>query len=550
MRRIRIAKRGEAGIKLVWAREGRENTGRGAPILVGENFMPVFSGTAAADRIVGSAEADQIYGLDGNDILYGVDGNDWLVGGLGADIMVGGLGDDSYDVDSAGDQVVERAGEGIDRVRASISHQLAANIEILTLSGTADINGFGNALDNTILGNAGNNVLNGGAGNDAMAGGAGNDTYDVDSTEDVVSEGANAGYDRVRASANYILGANVEELVMVGTGDIGGLGNSLDNTLIGNSGANAFSGLGGNDWISGGAGDDSISGGAGLDQIFGGSGGDYFIVRSGDLVAGERYDGGDGDDGLELRRSSGSTSIDLSGVNITGIERLFAAGGYTQVSLTAGQADSLKVVSFEGLNNPSILQVTNGGLIDLSDATQLAVQTLRLSDSGNTLILPGTGFNLPEVQGGAGADVVQGGPLSSEIHGNGGDDDLRGDAGFDLLEGGAGDDRLTGGAGDDWLVGGAGADQFIYHAGANGLDHVSDFIASAGEDKLVFEDLLHGTFSYRGAAAFTAGGNSEARFSGEDVLVDTDGNGTVDITIYLTGMTTASQLQASDFVFS
>ncbi len=142
--------------------------------------MPVFSGTAAADRIVGSADADQIYGLDGNDTLYGGNGNDWLIGGLGADILVGGLGDDSYDVDSAGDQVVERAGEGIDRVRASISHQLAANVEILTLTGTADINGFGNALDNTIVGNAGNNVLNGGAGNDAMAGGAGNDIYDVD----------------------------------------------------------------------------------------------------------------------------------------------------------------------------------------------------------------------------------------------------------------------------------------------------------------------------------------------------------------------------------
>ncbi|WP_052121102.1 calcium-binding protein [Inquilinus limosus] len=84
--------------------------------------MPVFSGTAAADRIVGSADADQIYGLDGNDTLYGLGGNDWLVGGAGADILIGGLGDDSYDVDSASDQVVERAGEGIDRVRASVSH--------------------------------------------------------------------------------------------------------------------------------------------------------------------------------------------------------------------------------------------------------------------------------------------------------------------------------------------------------------------------------------------------------------------------------------------
>ncbi|WP_321959488.1 calcium-binding protein [Burkholderia cenocepacia] len=40
-----------------------------------------------------------------------------------------------------------------------------------------DINGTGNALDNTIIGNRGSNVLDGGAGNDILVGGLGNDTY-------------------------------------------------------------------------------------------------------------------------------------------------------------------------------------------------------------------------------------------------------------------------------------------------------------------------------------------------------------------------------------
>ncbi|WP_232451380.1 calcium-binding protein [Burkholderia ubonensis] len=40
-----------------------------------------------------------------------------------------------------------------------------------------DIDGTGNALDNTIVGNRGNNVLDGGAGNDILVGGLGNDTY-------------------------------------------------------------------------------------------------------------------------------------------------------------------------------------------------------------------------------------------------------------------------------------------------------------------------------------------------------------------------------------
>lgn len=40
-----------------------------------------------------------------------------------------------------------------------------------------NINGTGNALDNTLVGNRGNNMLTGGKGNDTLIGGAGNDTY-------------------------------------------------------------------------------------------------------------------------------------------------------------------------------------------------------------------------------------------------------------------------------------------------------------------------------------------------------------------------------------
>jgi Ca2+-binding RTX toxin-like protein len=51
-----------------------------------------------------------------------------------------------------------------------------ANVENLTLTGTAAINGTGNELNNAIIGNGGANSLSGGDGNDSLAGGAGNDS--------------------------------------------------------------------------------------------------------------------------------------------------------------------------------------------------------------------------------------------------------------------------------------------------------------------------------------------------------------------------------------
>ncbi|MFM6516547.1 MAG: calcium-binding protein, partial [Microcystis panniformis] len=51
------------------------------------------------------------------------------------------------------------------------------NVENLLLTGSGNLNGTGNALNNQITGNSGNNSLIGGAGIDTLTGGAGADNF-------------------------------------------------------------------------------------------------------------------------------------------------------------------------------------------------------------------------------------------------------------------------------------------------------------------------------------------------------------------------------------
>jgi Ca2+-binding RTX toxin-like protein len=176
-----------------------------------------FNGTSAADTLTAGDGHDLLQGLGAADRLSGVAGNDTLEGGNGNDTLNGGDGNDA---------------------------------------------------------------LKGDSGNDSMTGGAGNDSYWVDSAADQVVEGSGAsgGIDTVNSPFAYTLGANVENLVLLGAVNLAGTGNNLANRITGNNGANALTGKGGNDTLIGGGGDDDLFGDAGNDSMVGGAGNDRFFV--------------------------------------------------------------------------------------------------------------------------------------------------------------------------------------------------------------------------------------------------------------------------------
>ena len=264
--------------------------------LAGNSYIgtSTYEFTTGHNVITGTANADNLTGTSAVDLIYGLVGNDTIDGGAGADSMEGGLGNDTYVVDNAGDSVTETStlASEIDTVKSSIDYTLGANLENLTLTGSA-INGTGNTLKNIITGNGNDNILDGAAGIDTLAGGLGNDTYIIDLTvagklEDTITETGGIDTLQLRGTTTNIAAVtltldkaleNLDASATV-TSLLNLTGNTLDNILTGNATNNVLRGLVGNDTLIGDAGNDMLMGGLGLDNLSGGLGNDTFVFDS------------------------------------------------------------------------------------------------------------------------------------------------------------------------------------------------------------------------------------------------------------------------------
>jgi Ca2+-binding RTX toxin-like protein len=379
----------------------------------------------SVENLVGSALSDALTGNNAVNRLTGLGGDDFLNGGGGADILVGGFGDDSYTIDSAGDVVVELAGEGGDRIASFITVTLGANVEELQLMGSGNLDGTGNGLVNALTGNNGNNTLDGKAGADIMEGLGGNDTYVVDDAGDEVFEAAGLGVDMVRSSVSFLLGANVENLVLTGNADIAGIGNVEANTIVGNAGDNT---------IIGGLADDVVRGGKGNDV--------YVVIDAGDVVveqAGEGIDRVETDISFTLAANVENLLLVGSATNGTGNALANTLTGNGLANVLDGKAGADTMVGGDG---GDVYVVDDAGDVVTELANQgsdaiWSVISRSLAANVETLLLLGS----------ANIDGT-GNALANTIFGNGGDNVLDGGGGGDILRGGVGNDAYIADAAD------------------------------------------------------------------------------------------------------
>lgn len=378
-------------------------------------------------------------GTSGNDTLTGTSGNDTLDGGAGADSMTGGAGNDTYVVDNSGDQTIELANGGTDVVMSSITWSLGSEVENLTLTGTASINGTGNSKSNVLTGNSGNNVLTGGAGADTMIGGAGNDIYKADHANDITTEVAGGGTDQVQTNLSWTLASELENLLLTGTSAVNGTGNSLANSLVGNTANNS---------LSGGDGNDTLDGGTGVDTMAGGAGNDVFVVDGSNDVLQEAAGGGtdtvqssiDWTLAAEFENLQLLGSASLKGTGNTLANGIVGNSGNNSLSGGSGN-DSLD----GGAGTDTLVGGSGNDVFTVDNASDYLVE---LSDEGSDTVMSSVSWTLgTELEHltltGSAATTGTGNSMANLITGNSGANTLNGGAGVDTLVGGAGDDSYV-----------------------------------------------------------------------------------------------------------
>ncbi len=384
-----------------------------------------------------------------------------LSGGGGADHLVGGAGNDTY-VTDGGDVIYEAANQGTDSVLSSANHTLAANVENLTLIGSALL-GVGNTLANVIIGNSLANTLNGGGGADRLVGGAGNDIYVTDGGDTII-EAANAGTDTVRSSVNYTLGSSLENLTLTGAALVA-TGNTLANVITGNALGN------------------TLNGGGGADRLAGGTGNDTYVTDGGDVI----YEAAN--QGTDSVLSSANHTLAANVENLTLTGNALVGAGNTLNNVITGNALGNTLNGSSGAD-----RLVGGAGNDTYYADNLRDVVVETAGQGIDRVISSVNHIL--------AANVENLTLTGTAA------SATGNTLGNVIVGTVGKNVLAGGLGNDTLAGGAGADTFLFNTALNkttNVDRITDFNVAQDTIQLenaVFKGLANGWLA---ASAFHTG---------------------------------------------
>jgi beta-glucanase (GH16 family) len=319
--------------------------------------------------------------------------------------------------------------------------------------------------------------------------------YGAITADGVLQPGGAAASDSITSASSYTLDGTSHNLTLIGTSDIDGTGNALDNVIIGNAGSNIISGASGNDVLMGMDGNDTFSGGAGEDTL------SYANDPSGVAVQLSLHWARDGwghiDTIVDMDHLIGSPySDDLLGD--AGSNRISGGDGRDSLRGFAG-TDVLDGGS--GVDEVSFARDPNGIRVDLKDGYSVDGW-----GDHDTLI------NLENVEG--------------SVHN-------------DVIVGSTGNNTIAGRAGDDVLMGLGGQDVFL-HQGHEGHDTILDFEAGPGLGDRIFVGSQNGGL---GVSTF-AGVLAHATDTPDGVLIDFGGGDTITLSHL-----TKAQLAPDDFLF-
>jgi len=335
----------------------------------------------------------------------------------------------------------------------------------------------GSNFNDTLTGNTGANVLDGGLGADQLTGGTGNDTYIVDNTGDVITETSTGGIDTVATDINLAgLASYVENLILLGSSALNGIGNTLANTLTGNSA------------------DNLLDGGAGSDTLKGGFGNDSYVVQIATDVIVENA--GEGTDSVsssvthtlsanvENLTLTGALAIDGTGNGLANVMTGNSAanildGGAGNDTINGG-AGADTMIGGLGNDNYTVDNIGDAITENLSEGTDIVNSSVTYTLAANvenltltgTLAIDGTGNNLANV--------------------------MTGNSAANILDGGAGNDTINGGLGNNTLTGGTGLDIFKLTT-AGHVDTITDFVVV--DDTIHLENAVYTALTTTGTLA-------------------------------------------------